>query len=420
DGRFAVDQNGDIVLASGGLDFETEPSVSLTVTGTDNETNDTVSQSVSFSVTDANDPVTGILPAEATLKENVAGETVAELTVVDQDLDQEYLFSVDDSRFFVDEFDLRLLPGISVDYEASPNITVNVTVTEDVPGGSVFTGPVVIRVENFPEQPSTLSLSDHTITEFIYGDIVGDVFLDGVAPEARWEFSVNDSQFEFDGTTLKLLDDVFADRRDAQQIIVEVTATDSLSQFNDLTETFVIDVLENSLPGHNADLPNDVNHDGEITPLDALIIINYINAHGAGPVADSDLLRCYDVNGDGMITPLDALLIINFLNTPQTVGGGGTDDGGESEGGGAEGEFIPPQDLLPQTVPSDSIEELSPREFRVQLEATPETQRLIEGAPARRVAIVVRHQHVDDAIVDWETGEEVQSLRLFDGEKITT
>ena len=61
----------------------------------------------------------------------------------------------------------------------------------------------------------------------------------------------------------------------------------------------------------------DVNLSGMIEPLDALIVINYINEHGTGameskPVNYSGPLM--DVNGDGSMSPLDALLVINSLN----------------------------------------------------------------------------------------------------------
>ena len=61
--------------------------------------------------------------------------------------------------------------------------------------------------------------------------------------------------------------------------------------------------------------PLDVAGTGTVTPIDALIVINYLNAHGQGPLpatfSGSDYL---DVNGDDAVTPLDALAIINDLN----------------------------------------------------------------------------------------------------------
>lgn len=61
--------------------------------------------------------------------------------------------------------------------------------------------------------------------------------------------------------------------------------------------------------------PLDVDGDGFITPLDALLVINDLNENGprnlAGGVPPQHPV---DVNGDGSIAAIDALLIINRLN----------------------------------------------------------------------------------------------------------
>ncbi|MHB9080399.1 MAG: dockerin type I domain-containing protein [Pirellulaceae bacterium] len=67
----------------------------------------------------------------------------------------------------------------------------------------------------------------------------------------------------------------------------------------------------------------DVNGNGYITPLDALLVINDLNRNGHRQLPtslppDGPPPPYVDVNGDGYITPLDALLVINFLNKPVT------------------------------------------------------------------------------------------------------
>lgn len=74
----------------------------------------------------------------------------------------------------------------------------------------------------------------------------------------------------------------------------------------------------------------DVNADGFVSPIDALLVINLLNAQGPSvPVSTlPDPPPYRDVNGDNLITPLDAILVINFLN-----GGSGEGEGeGESTG----------------------------------------------------------------------------------------
>jgi hypothetical protein len=65
----------------------------------------------------------------------------------------------------------------------------------------------------------------------------------------------------------------------------------------------------------------DVNSDGVLSPLDALLVINEINqhrfstAHGRLPAERSPQSDWYfDVDGDNVVSALDALLVINRLN----------------------------------------------------------------------------------------------------------
>ncbi len=67
---------------------------------------------------------------------------------------------------------------------------------------------------------------------------------------------------------------------------------------------------------HNALLPADVNGDGLVTPIDALLILNAISQANAGASGESAAIRpplYADVTGNGQITPLDALHVINYI-----------------------------------------------------------------------------------------------------------
>ncbi|HTN77570.1 MAG TPA: Ig-like domain-containing protein, partial [Pirellulaceae bacterium] len=62
----------------------------------------------------------------------------------------------------------------------------------------------------------------------------------------------------------------------------------------------------------------DVDGDGHVSPVDAVMIINQLNANGISSVAGRapSLVKpmFWDVSGDNKITPYDAVLIINYLN----------------------------------------------------------------------------------------------------------
>jgi hypothetical protein len=94
-------------------------------------------------------------------------------------------------------------------------------------------------------------------------------------------------------------------------------------------------------PYQNPNNRFDVNNSGEPSPADALIVINYINAFGPGPLvlgqppipdpSGGGLPRqglYVDVNGDTFLSSADALDVIDYLNAHPNTGGEGE---GESE-----------------------------------------------------------------------------------------
>ncbi len=79
---------------------------------------------------------------------------------------------------------------------------------------------------------------------------------------------------------------------------------------------------------HNPLRALDTNRDGNISPVDALIVINKINDGGSGvlptPISLAGITEFfyYDTNKDGSIAPIDVLVVINFLNDPAQNGEG--------------------------------------------------------------------------------------------------
>ncbi len=82
-------------------------------------------------------------------------------------------------------------------------------------------------------------------------------------------------------------------------------------------EVFVVD-FDSDTPWQNG-AALDVNDDGVISPIDALMAINEINGRGSRslPVdhsTASGVIGFVDTNGDGFLSPIDALLVINAIN----------------------------------------------------------------------------------------------------------
>lgn len=67
---------------------------------------------------------------------------------------------------------------------------------------------------------------------------------------------------------------------------------------------------------HNFMMPEDTDGSGDLSPLDALVVINQLNAASANNTAAPNALRwsMTDVDADETLSPLDALSVINAIN----------------------------------------------------------------------------------------------------------
>jgi hypothetical protein len=63
--------------------------------------------------------------------------------------------------------------------------------------------------------------------------------------------------------------------------------------------------------------PLDVNHDGTVSPLDALVVVNDINGNRSRRLTiqhASQVAGLLDTSGDSFVSPIDVLHIVNYLN----------------------------------------------------------------------------------------------------------
>ncbi|HEU0068098.1 MAG TPA: Ig-like domain-containing protein, partial [Nitrospiraceae bacterium] len=84
--------------------------------------------------------------------------------------------------------------------------------------------------------------------------------------------------------------------------------------------------IRNTNPFQNPVIRFDVNGDGFVSPIDALLNINYINLHGSTNLSVSltGLPPYPDVSGDLFLSPIDVLQVVNFLNNPGGAEGEGS------------------------------------------------------------------------------------------------
>jgi len=335
DPRFII-ENGHLILVEGvELDFETESEIQLQVTASDSLDSVPQTATLVLQVLDVNEPVIGIeMVNRFDFYENAFGAvTIGQLSVIDEDYTGEYTFTVDDERFEVVDSELRVKPELVLDHETDDGMTVEVT---------VFDGPFqasqefVIEVLDVNEEPTAIGFAAETILERVAGVSVGEMEVDDPDQPTNTQLSVDDSRFEFVGTTLKLRDGVSVSYAEQQQIQLTLSGVDG--GFSD-SLVVVLEVLPNDYPFHNENYPADVDGNGRAEAIDAMMIINYLNRHGPGPIEQaiaSGAELYYDVNADGLVTPLDALLVINRINrenrtgTPGTVGGDSKSPQGEA------------------------------------------------------------------------------------------
>ncbi len=98
------------------------------------------------------------------------------------------------------------------------------------------------------------------------------------------------------------------------------------------------------IPGfHNTSLPLDVDNDLEVTPLDALVVINQINRSKQliaeelpTEEAEDQAITFCDVDADGSVSDKDILALVEQLNADASLqmGGNGSTNSGDSESEG--------------------------------------------------------------------------------------
>jgi hypothetical protein len=169
---------------------------------------------------------------------------------------------------------------------------------------------------------------------------------------------------------------------------------------------------------HNTAISEDVNKDGFVTPIDALLVINYIGVNvGPGKLlpdgqlpprspADIGIPPLVDVNDDGFVAPIDALRVVNFINLG--------DGEGEAEGEG-EDALMMNYGVTQVTVTSTSIVDLvepvaSAGVVDIPVMASPERVREAQFAELD----LSRENSLDAVLAD--IGAEVSDLRdIADG-----
>jgi subtilisin-like proprotein convertase family protein len=180
---------------------------------------------------------------------------------------------------------------------------------------------------------------------------------------------------------------------------------------------------------HNLNNGHDVNNDGTVSPIDALLVINRLNAYGPTPIEFIHSLAAttiyYDVVPDNYIASNDALAVINYLNGTSVQSLSAT--AGEGEGEAASGAASAPSDVALEQFadfmgPQDSSTQsptshLSPV-LLLSGSSTGSAVRQSTGPAARAGALPIDEELLDAAAIDQcldagEVDSLVADLRLL-------
>jgi hypothetical protein len=197
-----------------------------------------------------------------------------------------------------------------------------VTVTLTDAAGTTASQSFPVRIAK-PPSNNVAFVESPSVLANIRGEVIGT--LTGL-DEPSNRYDVVDKRFVLQGQELSLKPDVYLS---AGPTSVEVKVTDA----NGLTSRRRVPftAAANSHPWQNMASPTDVNADGGIYPLDALIVINEINRRSPRALEDVRPAGAYlfDVNGDGHISPIDVLQVVNLLNQRVAQGEGPAPFGAE-------------------------------------------------------------------------------------------
>ncbi|MFN9911042.1 MAG: hypothetical protein ACK53L_00575, partial [Pirellulaceae bacterium] len=117
------------------------------------------------------------------------------------------------------------------------------------------------------------------VEEFIAGYEFGAVaVLDEDVGEV-YDFSVSDPRFEVVAGVLKLKAGVALVFADQSLVPITITATSAIHG-DRVSQSLDIQVVRAAPPWQNRAWAMDVNEDGQLTPLDVLVVINALNRLG--------------------------------------------------------------------------------------------------------------------------------------------
>ena len=250
DNRFQV-VAGQLKLKSGqSLDYESEPTVTLTVTAVDQAGSGlSYSESFTIGVTNVNDVPTDIAINNLAVLENAAGAVVGNLTVTDPDTGDTHAWSVSDNRFEIVAGQLRLKSGQSLDHESELTVSLTVTAVDQAGAGLSYSESLTLDVTNVNEVATDIAIDNLAVLENAAGAVVGNLTVADPDAGDTHGWSVSDNRFEVVAGQLKLKSGQSLDHESEPTVSLTVTAVDQAGAGLSYGESFTLGVTNvNEIP----------------------------------------------------------------------------------------------------------------------------------------------------------------------------
>jgi|GEM_PF-2666371 len=218
-----------------------------------------------------------ILIDNLAVDERADGAVIGGLTVVGEPFGENRTYLIDDDRFEVVADQLKLRPGIGLNYDLEQEVPIQIEVTDanDITYAQKFT----VMVNDINVAPVDIDLDNQRVAKLTPGAIVGQLSTFDPDLGDIHTYAVSDDRFEIVAGTLKVQDGVVLAADTEPTIDLDITATDTGGRA--YTETFMLDVIDPVWPD---DTPNEsISSD----PADAEIGDPFIASPPADEIASS-------------------------------------------------------------------------------------------------------------------------------------
>ena len=328
--NFSLNQDtGQVFLnAAATLDFERTDSYQFFVEAFDNGVPQlTTSSSVNVVVEDVNEFAPTISTRSILVSEKQTPNVVfATIQASDGDVRQSltFLLRPTENRFSINPTTgaLTLNRNGIFDFELSNISTVFVSVAD--PGGLFEEKSIIVNITDANDAPTNATVSTSPLLSNISGLDLGPITIADQDVGQTYTVQTLDDRFLIENGRLVLAPDRAVTESDPIAMLIPIVATEVGA--NPTTYQLFVNVnrIPNPRPWQNRSNTLNVDksnpEDGSLVdPRDALAVINAINSNQLGrlqnprpasTLSQNDL----DADGDGFLSPLDVLVIVNFLN----------------------------------------------------------------------------------------------------------